>query len=71
MYPENTNFFVEAYKDATREPYSYLLIDLTPRTDDRFSVRSKIFLCELGKMETEKIYGIPQSTIKNKLQGQH
>ena len=30
MYPDNANFLVEAYKDATCEPYSYLLIDLTP-----------------------------------------
>jgi len=30
MYPKTSQFAVEAYKDATREPYSYLLIDLSP-----------------------------------------
>ena len=28
MYPKTSQFAIEAYKDATREPYSYLLIDL-------------------------------------------
>jgi len=30
MYPKTSQFAVEAYKDATREPYSYLLVDLRP-----------------------------------------
>ena len=30
MYPKQWQFAVEAYKDATREPYSYLLLDLRP-----------------------------------------
>jgi hypothetical protein len=28
MYPGKSNFVVEAFRDATREPYDYLLIDL-------------------------------------------
>jgi len=28
MYPNKSAFAVEAYKDATREPYSYLFVDL-------------------------------------------
>ena len=28
MYPNRSAFAVEAYKDATREPYSYLFVDL-------------------------------------------
>jgi len=27
MYPKTSQFAVEAYRDATREPYSYLLVD--------------------------------------------
>ena len=50
MFLENVNFLVDAYKDATREPYSYLFIDLTPKTDDRFRVRSKIFLGEYTRL---------------------
>ena len=40
MFPENPKFLTAAYKDATRKPYSYLLIDLTPEINDRFRVRT-------------------------------
>ena len=42
MFLENVNFSVDAYKDATRKPYIYLLINLTPKTDDRFQIRSSL-----------------------------
>jgi len=32
MYPKSSQFAVEAYKDATREPYSYLLVYVNERT---------------------------------------
>ena len=34
MYPKQWQFAVEAYKDATREPYSYLLLDLRPEQNE-------------------------------------
>jgi hypothetical protein len=43
MYPGKSQFVVEAYKDATKEPHGYLLIDLRPDTDDRYRIRTKIF----------------------------
>ena len=43
MYPKRSQFAVEAYKDATREPYSYLLIDLRPEQDDDLRLRTNIF----------------------------
>ena len=36
MYPGKSKFVVEAYKDATKEPYGYLLIDLIPETDENY-----------------------------------
>ena len=30
LYPNNTKFFQQAYQLATKEPYSYLFVDLTP-----------------------------------------
>jgi hypothetical protein len=33
-YPGRSKFVVEAYKDATKNPYGYLLIDLRPETDE-------------------------------------
>jgi len=43
MYPHKSQFAVEAYKDATREPYSYLLIDLRPEHDDDLRLQTNIF----------------------------
>lgn len=43
MYPGKSKFVVEAYRDATEEPFSYLLIDLRPDTDENYRLRAKIF----------------------------
>jgi hypothetical protein len=43
MYPDKSKFVVEAYEDATKEPHGYLLIDISPDTDDRYRIRTKIF----------------------------
>jgi hypothetical protein len=43
MFPDDTKFLTSAYKDATSDPYSYLLLDLTPDAEERFRVRSNIF----------------------------
>ena len=43
MYPNKSQFAVEAYKDATQEPYSYLLIDLRPQQDETLRLRSNVF----------------------------
>jgi len=43
MYPNKSTFAVEAYKDATREPYSYLFIDLRPEQDEDLRLRTNIF----------------------------
>lgn len=43
MYPKTSKFAVEAYKDATRQPYSYLLVDLRPEQDEDLRLRTNIF----------------------------
>jgi hypothetical protein len=43
MYPGKSKFVVEAFKDATKNPYGYLLIDLKPETDERYRIRTNIF----------------------------
>jgi len=43
MYPEKTSFLIEAFRDATKQPYSYLLIDLTPDIDEKYRLRTNIF----------------------------
>jgi len=43
MYPGFSKFAIEAYKDATREPYSYLLVDLRTEQDEDMRLRTNIF----------------------------
>jgi hypothetical protein len=43
MYPGKSKFVLEAFADATKEPYGYLLIDLKPDTDERYRIRANIF----------------------------
>ena len=51
MFPNNTKYAIEAYKDATRVPYGYLVIDLKPETDDNLRLRTQIL-----PNETQYIY---------------
>jgi hypothetical protein len=43
MYPNGSKFAIEAFKDATEQPYGYLLIDLKPDTDEKHRLRTNIF----------------------------
>lgn len=45
--PGNNGYIVEAYKDATRKAYSYLLFDLHQSTPEEIRVRSNILPTEL------------------------
>ena len=43
MYPGKSKFMIESYRDATSTPFSYLLVDLKPDTDDKVRLRTNIF----------------------------
>jgi len=43
IFPDKTKYFRDAYKDATSQPYSYLLIDLQTTTPDELRLRTDIF----------------------------
>ena len=43
LYPNRGKSFLRAYEDATSEPYSYLLVDLTQGTQEEMRLRSKVF----------------------------
>jgi adenylate kinase family enzyme len=43
IFPGNSKFLVESYKDALHSPFGYLVIDLSPRTEETFRLRTKIF----------------------------
>lgn len=46
MYPSNTNFLVKAYEDATKNPYSYLLLDFKNTTSEKIRVRTGVLTGE-------------------------
>jgi len=35
MYPGKSKYMVESYRDATSTPFSYLLVDLKPDTEEK------------------------------------
>lgn len=44
MYPENPQYVLRHFKEATSKPYGYLLIDLTPTTPEHLRMRRDILL---------------------------
>ena len=42
MYPGNVKFITEAYGDATKQAYGYLVFDLKPETEERLRIRTGI-----------------------------
>jgi len=46
LYPHTSHFAVETYKNATTEPYGYLLVDLRSEQDEDLRLRTYIFPSE-------------------------
>ncbi len=46
MYPNKVKFLRESFEDATKQPYSYLLIDMHPQTPEGERVLTNIFAGE-------------------------
>jgi hypothetical protein len=42
IFPGKLKYFLEAYNDATKQSYGYLLVDLTQDTPDNLRVRTRI-----------------------------
>ena len=43
IYPERANFLIEAYRDATANPFGYLVIDMAPHVRDTYRLRTHVF----------------------------
>ncbi len=43
VFPGKSKFLVDAYEDATKDPFSYLLLDFKPESPDEIRVRTNIF----------------------------
>lgn len=42
LFPTGTAFFMDAYRKATKEKYSYILVDISPHSNADYSLRSQI-----------------------------
>lgn len=42
IFPGNSKYFMEAYDDATKKPFSYINVDFRPYTDDTHRLRTNI-----------------------------
>jgi len=54
MYPNSSKFAIEAYADATRVPYGYILVDLKPDQDEQCRLRTNIFPGEMQYVYVKK-----------------
>lgn len=54
LFPLRTRFFLEAYKNATLEKYSYLFIDMHPNTEENMRLKTNIYPDELTIVYVEK-----------------
>jgi len=59
MYPRNSRFFIDAYNDATEKPYSYIKLDLTPNTPDKFRLSTRLTPEEFDNFNISPIYYQP------------
>ena len=60
MYPGKSQFLIEAYQDATKNPHGYLFIDLKPNTNELLRIRTGILPQDthyvyLSKLQHEEI----------------
>ena len=52
LHPKNTSYFLEAYQDATSEPYTYLFVDLSQNCPEQVRLRTNVFPGELTMVYT-------------------
>jgi hypothetical protein len=58
MYPTRRNFLLQKFDDATKEPYSYLVVDLKPTTPDYLRLRTDVLGTGIEKEKDEEEEGV-------------
>jgi hypothetical protein len=43
IFPGQTDYMLQAYKDAMKRPHSYLFVDVSPRSDAKYRLRTDVF----------------------------
>jgi len=64
LYPEDSIGLYNSYVDATHERHSYLLLDLTPSTNDGLRFRTNIFPNEITLLNVYSYVGDKAREIK-------
>lgn len=60
MFPHNPQLMVDAYRQATQHPHSYLVLDCRQETDDLYRLRSSLILgSTMGVFVDSKTVGVP------------
>ncbi len=55
LYPKRTQYFMQAFQDATAQPFGYLFVDLTQQCDERFRLRTNVFPDEMTYVYLSRI----------------
>ncbi|CAC5405126.1 unnamed protein product [Mytilus coruscus] len=53
MYPSRVDFFIRKFKEATRKPFGYLLVDLKARTPESSRLRKEVLHIGKGDSATQ------------------
>lgn len=43
LYPDRSRLLIDAYIDATKQPFGYLVVDTSPQGNDKYRLRTNIF----------------------------
>ncbi|KAL3114439.1 hypothetical protein niasHT_017303 [Heterodera trifolii] len=64
-------YFLEAYEDATAEPFGYLLVDMHPTTGQQLRLKTHIYPGEIKQQSTQKKIqrGGANKTLKKRTEG--
>jgi hypothetical protein len=54
MYPGRAHDFLQKFEEVTKEPYSYLVVDLKPTTPDSLRLRTDILKTGIEKEKDEE-----------------
>ncbi len=46
IFPRKSGILVEAYRDATKRPFGYLIVDSVPYAEDEYRLRTNVFVGE-------------------------
>jgi hypothetical protein len=43
LFPGRPGILLEAYRDVTKTPYNYLVVDMSPQGEDTYRLRTRVF----------------------------